>query len=363
MDAKSPRLSKHAIELAAAQSRFCTLNPLESTPIEPAVLHPLAAEADLVNFSGSSGTGKTTLAADVAIAWLHPKREGRALGGLLKFSTGYRESGNIAIIDGENSRPRWQSQLRRMLEAEGLDPLEFRHSIKYVNPAYLGLQQVAHWRERSILLAEALKELNVVFVILDSLGRIWCPDEINSTPWVQQGLTAYRDACKTRNITTLALSHTRRRTGRDDPGAVGPLGSSMQEGQVDTQVIVTMDPGGKGIKLKLLKCRRAFWINPGSTVTVRFSGSCGYKPQDDWAKHWPHECPYIGESLEEDPSRRAQIINILENTPDRTMQANGIAAQLGCTKRTATSHLHALEALSRIERVGAGPSTAWRLVP
>lgn len=361
MDAKSLRLSKHASELAAAQSRFCTLNPLESTPIEPAVLHPLAAEADLVNFSGSAGTGKTTLAVDVAIAWLHPSREGRALGGLLKFSTGYRESGNIAIIDGENSRPRWQSQLRRMLEAEGLDPLEFRHSIKYVNPADLGLQQAAHWRERSILLADALKELNVVFVILDSLGRIWCPDEINSTPWVQQGLTAYRDACKTRNITTLALSHTRRRTGRDDPGAVGPLGSSMQEGQVDTQVIVTMDPGGNGIKLKLLKCRRAFWINPGSTVAVRFSGSCGYKPQDDWAKHWPHECPESphGEHNAVGPS--APILAVLSAAPDRTMRASAIADQLGLSKRTVTKYLRALSDQGTTKRLGRGPATSWRL--
>lgn len=363
MDENSIRSSAKQRLLEGILAQFRTLDPLASPAIETAFLAPLMGVGDFLSVSGEAGCGKTMLAADALLGFAHPARQGSALAGLLQFNPIYNCEGNVGIIDAENSPLRWQSLLKRKMEAEGLDPNVLRGTIEYVSPYDVGLHHSTQWTERSHLLAEALAARAVRFVIIDSLGRAWSPDDLNSTAWVQQGLAPFRIACRDRGIAVLALTHTKRSTGPSGSEAVGPLGSSLQEAQVDAQVMMTLDPDGRGCRLKMRKSRRAYWIRPGASINVDFTDQLGYRPQEDWPALWPHECPEGDEGLGSNPGTRTKILKLLEDDPGSALRSTAIASTLGCTARTVTNHLHMLEGAGRVLREGDGPATQWRRRP
>jgi hypothetical protein len=362
MDKTETRISADEREIAKLASKFVSLDPDAASLVEHAVVSPIATEGDFVNISGRSACGKTSLVADIALTWAHPERRQLALGGLFKVSRTYREAGNVAIIDGENTPIRWQSILRRLIVAEGLDSNAVRGRVIYLTPASAGLHDARLWQKRSVMLAEALARNGANLVIMDSLARIWGPEDINQTNWVQQGLTPFRDACKRLGITVLAVSHTRRNSGGDDGELSGPIGSSMQEGQVDCQLIMTKDSDGRGCSLRMVKCRRAYWIRSGSKIALAFTPRLGYAPQDNWSTIWPHEPPEDPQIPEVTPGIRSQIVKLLEDADGLTLSSSALVAHLRCSSRTVTGHLSTLEAERRVERLGNGRSTTWRLI-
>lgn len=362
MDKTETRISADEREITKLAAKFVSLDPDATPVVEHAVISPFATEGDFVNISGRPACGKTSLIADIALTWAHPGRRQLALGGLIKVSRTYSEAGNVAIIDGENSLIRWQSILRRKLEAEGLDSSAVLDRIIYLTPASAGMYDARLWPKRSVMLAEALARNGVNLVIMDSLARIWGPEDINQTNWVQLGLTPFRDACKRLGITVVAVSHTRRNSGGNDGELSGPIGSSMQEGQVDCQLIMTKDSDGRGCCLRMVKCRRTYWIRSGSKIALTFTPQLGYVPQGNWSTIWPHEPPDVPQNSEFVPGIRSQIVKLLEDADGLTLPSSALHAHLRGTLRTVTNHLSALEAEGRVERLGDGRSTTWRLV-
>lgn len=364
MNTTSPRLTKREQQLAEMLTHFQPLNPSESPTVETHVLAPLLAPGDFLNVSGEAGCGKTTLAADILLGFAHPGRKGAALGGLFQFNPVYCCCGNVGIMDAETAPQRWQSLLSRKMQAEQLDPLLMRGVIEYVHPSDLGLHRAPQWRTTSPLVADALAAKRITFVIIDSLSRTWAPDELSSTAWVQQGMAPFRSACQAMGITVLALTHTKRRgDGPNHTEAVGPLGTSMQEAQADAQVMMTINSDGQGCRLKLRKSRRAFWIPPGTSVSLDFTAQFGYRPHDGWEALWPHECPDEINGPEDNQGIRAQILKLFEDALGGALKSTAIAAALGCSSHTATNHLSALEDSRRVIREGSGPATQWRLRP
>lgn len=363
MDENSIRPSAKQRSLEGVLARFRTLDPIASDPVETAFLAPLVGVGDFLSVSGEAGCGKTMLAADILLGFAHPGRRGSALGGLFQFNPIYNCEGNVGIIDAENSPPRWQSLLRRKMEAENLDPDVLRGTIEYVSPYDVGLHHNAKWTERSHLLAEALATRAIRFVIIDSLGRAWAPEDLNSTGWVQQGLAPFRSACRDHHITVLALTHTKRTTGQYASEAVGPLGSSLQEAQVDAQVMMTLDSDGRGCRLKMRKSRRACWIRPGAAVNLDFTDQLGYRPQEDWPAIWPHEQPVEGEEADDHPGIRAQILRLIDDEQSGSLKSSAIASTLGCSSHTVTNHLNKLKDAGRVIHEGNGRSSRWRRRP
>lgn len=362
MDKTETRSSADEREIATLAAKFVSLDPDAAPVVEHAVVNPIAAEGDFTNFSGRPACGKTFLLADIALTWAHPGRRQLALGGLIKISRTYSEAGNVAILDGENCPSRWRSIFRRKIEAEGLESSAVLDRIIYLKPATAGMYDARQWRKRSVMLAEALARSGVNLVIMDSLARIWGPADINQTDWVQLGLAPFRDACRRLGITVVAASHTRRNAGGDDGYLTGPMGSSMQEGQVDCQIIMTKNCDGRGCSLRMVKCRRAYWIRSGSKIALTFTPQLGYAPQDNWSAIWPHEPPEDPQCLELTPGIRSQIVKLLEDADGLTLPSSALVTHLGCTPRTVTGHLSALETEGRVERLGYGRSTKWGLV-
>ena len=351
-------------DVNALIDKMRTLKPLEAPIVEPALLAPFWAVGDFVNLSGPPGCGKSFLAADIIIGATHPRRAGWALGGLLRFDLDLLGLGPIAIIDAEGSYSRWGSILRRKMLAEGLDPKEAIRAIKYMRPSDLGLQSPSMWEEASLRLARALATISVRFFVADTLGRIWAPDDINSTNWVQRGLGPFRSACNEYGIGGLFLSHTKRRKNNDDHDPTGPIGSSFQECQVDAQIVLSRVKGGHGLSLTHQKSRRSDWIEQSSKVTLHFKGRLGYEPQVGWQKLWPHECPdYTAEEVETEPATSAKIAELLKAQPAKEWTTAEIADELDRHERTIRHHLQALEKTGYARKVGNGPQTRWRADP
>lgn len=347
-------------EVNALIDKMSTLRPPEAPLVEPALLAPFLAVGDFANLSGPPGCGKTLLAADSIIGAVHPRREGRILGGLWRFDLSLLDRGLVAIIDGEGNSARWESTLHRKMLAEGLDPNEVTRAIKYMRPADLGLQTTSQWEEASVRLARALAAINVRFLVADTVGRIWAPDDINSTNWIQRGLAPFRAACKEYGISALLLGHTKRRKSNDDPDPTGPIGSSFQEGQVDAQIILSRIKGGQGLVLTHQKSRRSYWIQQGSKVTLHFKGVLGYEPQGGWQKVWPHECPdFDAEQLQTEPATVDKIVALLKASPAKEWSTAEIAEELDRRERTIRHHLHALEKSGYARKVSYGPQTRW----
>lgn len=345
-------------------SRLRPLDLVEAPPVEPALLAPFWAAGDFVNLSGPPGCGKTLLAADVVLAALHPARAGRALSGLLRFDFARLDGGKVAILDAENSPVRWSSLLRRKLLAENLDPFEIKWAPLYVRPADVGLQVTGNWERASVAFASALASVRVRVLIVDTLGRTWAPDDINSTSWVQRGLAPFRAACQEHGISAVLLSHTRRRRGMDDPEPTGPIGSSFQEGQVDGQIILNRSQGGHGLTLTLQKSRRAFWIQQGSKVTLRFQSGLSYAPDAGWEQIWPHECPDYDEQGDDvEPVTSAKLTALLRSEPTREWTTAEVANVLDRRERTVRHHMQALVRTGYARRIGNGPTTRWGAVP
>ena len=357
---KTPKLTNPVNQLI---NHFHSIN-FESAPdVEPAILAPFWAEGDFVNFSGPPGCGKTLIAADIAIAAIHPRREGQALGGLLRFDLDRLRLGNIAILDAENNLARWSSIIRRKMTLEGLDPLEIRHGILYIRPSDIGLQNSSQWERKSELLAAALANCHVRFLIGDTLGRMWAPDDINSSAWVQRGYAPFRTACQSYGISGLMLTHTKRLANRQSPIPEGPIGTSFQEGQADGQIMITRlkTHNPSGILLTHRKSRRPFWIQQDSKVSLLFTPCLGYDPQGQWRDTWPHECPdYNSEELISNPTTKAAIEKILQEAAPEPIASRDIADQLKVSDRDVRHHLAHIRDEARAEMVGNGPNTRWR---
>ncbi|MBA4387658.1 MAG: hypothetical protein C0404_06730 [Verrucomicrobia bacterium] len=344
--------------------RMGTLNPSGASAVEPALVDPFCAVGDFINISSPPGCGKTLLAADVILGAVLPQRDGAALGGLFQFNRDLLGGGPVAIIDGENSFPRWNSIIRRKLEAEGADPKSADNVIKYISPAQFRLQNPREWTEASIRLAKALACIRVRFIIIDSLARMWAPDDINTTAWVQQGLVPFRAACQEYSISALLLSHTKRRQRTDDPAPTGPIGTSFQEGQIDGQIIMTRMRNGSGIKLIHQKSRRSYWIQQGSSVSLMFKTGLGYEPEAGWESAWPHQCPdFNSMPLENKLDTRTEIAQLLRATPSHEWSASEIKEKLDHPDRTIRDNLQKLERAGGVRKVGQGRNTRWMVTP
>lgn len=345
-------------------NRMGTLNPSGASAVEPALVGPFWAVGDFINFSSPAGCGKTMVAADVILGAVLPQRGGAALGGLLQFNRDLLGGGPIAIIDGENSYPRWNSIIRRKLEAEGADPKSADSKIKYITPTRFNLQNPSEWTEASIRLAKAFACIRVRFVVIDSLARIWAPDDINSTAWVQQGLVPFRAACQDYGISALLLSHTKRRQRTDDPAPTGPIGTSFQEGQIDGQIVMSRIKQEIGIKLFHQKSRRSYWIQQGSSVSLLFKPGLGYEPEAGWESRWPHQCPdFDSMALENKLDFRTEIARLLQATPSQEWSVAEIVQKLGRSDRTIRHNLQKLESADRACKTGQGRNTRWRAAP
>ena len=351
-------------EINVLIDRMKAVDLVDAPMVEPYLLAPFWAVGDFVNVSGSPGSGKSLLAADVVLGALHPARQGRALGGLLRFAGEQLAGGKVAILDGENSRVRWSSILRRKLVAEDLDPFKIKWAPLHVRPSDVNIQNPGNWERASIAFAKSLASVNVRFLVIDTLGRAWAPEDINSSSWVQRGLAPFRTACQQYGISALLLSHTKRRKNADDPHPTGPIGTSFQEGQVDAQIIMSRVKGGDGLTLTHQKSRRSFWIQQGSKVTLHFKPGLGYEPQADWQTQWPHECPdYDAKDLEPDPSTRSRLLQILRDKSPAPISRHELQTQLGLSERAVRKQLAALSDAGLAEQVGRSSDTQWRLKP
>lgn len=338
--------------------RIHPLNIMASPVIEPSIIDPICGIGDSAIIAASPGIGKTLLTADLIVAWCHPERSYQALGGLLRIDSVYANNYSIAIIDGENTPDRWQTTIRRKIEAERLDPNRFRPVVNYLRPSDVGLHKPNSWTARSQNVARALAELNVALVIIDTVGRMWSPEDLAKGDWVQRGLAPFRSACQELGITVIGLAHTRRSQGKGDSGPRGPLGSTLQEAQVDTFVLMDKAKFGRGCRLSLRKCRRAPWIIPGATVELMFTEELSYDPQPEWAELWPRDPSACSFSVRENETYGVQLARYLRTHSDTWFKSAELAEAVGCEKRTITGYLKDLG--RRVVRNGRGRATKWR---
>lgn len=330
------------------------LDILNSPATEPALLSPFwsAQEGDQILIAGLRATGKSTIAADIALASCIPEFEGKALQGVLQWDLARLDGRKIAIIDGENSPYRWETLLRRLLEHRGIDPELCRELIKerfiYLHVRDLGLREKAHWESRSQEVANLLGELGVGFCVMDSAGRVWGASNLNDTDWVQGGLAPYAEGCKCQAnpIAGGILAHVRRPT-KNEPRAVGPLGSSTQENYVDGLLIV--EPSGDGIRIRHEKSRRPWWIKQGTSVQIDWpAGKIGFEPVGDWATVWPDSPPTESEASH--ARMTTQVLAIVRAGAPRTVSTKDIAASLSIGERQVRRHLERLEAAGELKR-------------
>lgn len=346
-------------------SHFHDLDFHNTPEIQPAILHPFLGLGDFGNISGPPGCGKTLIAADIILAAIHPDRKGIALGGLLRFNQDLFKYQKIAILDAENSPPRWESILFRKMKMEGLDPNIIRRKIVHIRSFDIGLQRASDWGKNSTALAEALYLNQVKFVIGDTLAGIWAPEDVNSSGWVHHGYIPFRSTCQRLGITCLMLTHTK----RDNPRAtspVGPIGSSAQEGQADAQIMVsrTKNPDPPGIVLTHRKSRRSIWIQQGASVKALFTPQEGYKPQGNWENEWPHECPDLNAHLKSDPqTTQFNILEYLKQHYSSAHSSKDIANSTGVKDRTVRYHLKKLKCQLEVEMIGSGAAIKWKASP
>lgn len=343
--------------------RFQCLDLADAPLIEPAAMHPLLAPGDFANFSGLPGCGKTRLAADLILAVIAEHRGGLALGGLFKFDIDLLRDKNIAILDAENNRFRWQSILRQKFVREGIPQPDLKKRVIYIQPHRVDLHQPAEWTPASEKLASALHYSHVGLVIGDTLGRIWAPDDINNTTWTQRGFAPFRTACQQHGISGVMLTHTPKGQGNNKESASGPIGTSFQEGQADVQIIITRTKidGRPGIELIHRKSRRSFWIQQGSKVSLQFTPELGYKLVGNWQREWPHECPdYDEQAGGLEPTTRERLVGYLRDHASTAVRTPEAAEFLGIGDRAVRDHFSDLEAEGLVAREGNGPSTTWR---
>jgi hypothetical protein len=341
--------------------RFETLDLSSAALIEPALLEPFLAPGDFLNISAAAGTGKSMLGADMILGAVADYREGVALGGLIRFDTSRLTGRNVAIIDAEDMRHRWETYVRRRAEREGRGNLDLGARVIYIKPTDFGLHVPASWTTASENTALALAHCQVELVLIDTLARVWAPDDVSSSGWVQRGLAPFRAACKRYGITVIALSHTPRPTA-DKRNPVGPIGTSFQESQVDTQIIMTRTivNGGQGVELEMRKCRRAYWIQQGIKVRVRFTSALGYEPVGNWQDVLSHG-PLDDSPLDEPYlSSEARVLDSLKASAPKWVSSTNISTDLDVSPRTVTSCLNNLKRRSLAEKEGNGPSRRWR---
>jgi len=350
-------------DIISLVDRTKPLRPFSTSAIEEAFLDPFMAVGDSLNISGPPGCGKTHLAADIIMGAVNPQRNGVALGGLFRFDLDKLAGGPMAVIDGENTISRWNSLIRRKLEAEGANAATKIRDILYLRPSDLGIQDPKKWTSASIQLAHMLAFIQVRFVVIDTMARIWAPDDFNQSHWVQRGLVPFRSACQECGISVLMLSHTKRQLRADDPAPTGPIGTSVQEGQIDGQIIMSRNKAGNGITLIHQKSRRSFWIQQGSKVGLQFRPGFGYEPMEGWQDKWPHECP-TGDGFKDiEPDMRSRIGSLLSRDSSREWKTKELATEVGRDERTVRHHLEELERSNKACKLGGGPSTRWRAAP
>jgi hypothetical protein len=339
---------------------FQDIDILNAPCVEPAMLAPFCAPGDLLNISGPAGCGKTSIATDILLAAAHPGRHGVALGGAMRFTEPSFGTLKCAVMDAETSKGRWDSMLARKCAQEGLCPEDLA-GIRYLRASDFGLGQPSARAEHSLALAEALGRDQRRLAIIDTLAMTWAPRDMNNPDWVFDGLAPFRAECKNRGVTVIALTHTRRPT-RDGPHAVGPIGTSYQENQADTQLIVSRLKGSTaGIRMTATKSRRAFWIQQGALVELRFTPNLGYEPIGNALDRWPHEWPGADAAVQPEAIGSQMLI-------ERMFRENGavalttkeIATAHGLSDRAVRSHCRALANRGIIARIGNGPSSAWR---
>jgi hypothetical protein len=332
----------------------------ETLTTEPAVLAPFWGPGDLVIFSGEPGCGKTYLAADILLAAVCPERQGRALGGLLRFDPDMLDGGRIAILDAENDRQRWSGILGHKMAKEGLSA-EWSQ-VRYVPTYKLGLGHPEKWETHSRALAGLLHRLDVVFYVGDTLARIWSPENVNATDWVQKGLAPFRTACREYGISGLMLSHTRR-WGADARGApTGPLGTSLQEAQADGQILLnrTHQSGRDALELSHRKSRRSHWIRQGSKVVALLTAEYSYQPIGQYMAAWPHEPPGYDPAAEQQ-TQADRVLRCLRDALPGSLGRSDLESRLGIAESTARLHLNRHLRAGKVDRQGRGRNTQWRL--
>jgi len=353
-----PPLSDRANDLIG---KFQSLTLSNSQPVETAFIAPICAPGDCIIFSGPAGVGKSGMGGDLILGAAHPDRQGRTLGGLFRFSIPSGQTIKCACLDAESSKVRFESGLHRKMEKEGLAP-DGLGCVRYISASDCGLDNVNQRKQNSQALAEALAHDRVQFVIIDTIANAWAPPNINDPEWVFSGLKVFREFCQKFGITIVAFTHPNRKAGQETR-SFNPMGTSQQENQADTQISVTRILGKRpdGIQLCLRKSRRAFWINQGSIVSLRFTPEYGYEPLGDWEKTWPHE--WDGDSGLSDLANQSTIFkveSVLKGASPEGLSAQAIATKINCSDRTVRSNLNKLEKGNLAARVGRGPSTTWR---
>lgn len=342
--------------------KFKDIDLSNAPSVEPAMLAPFCAQGDFLNISGPAGCGKTSIALDLLLAATHPGRNGAALGGLFQFPAEPFGQLKSVIVDAETSQARWTSRLALKSKQEALDPLQIG-SIRYMQPGDVMLNQRSERADRSRALAEAFGEDQRTFVIIDTLGMAWAPENMNDPDWVFGGLAHFRNECRRYGICVVALTHTRRPSDHGS-APVGPIGTSYQENQADAQIIVSRLKGGQpGIRLTHIKSRRSFWIQQGSWVDLRFTSDYGYELLENSRNEWPHDWN------EESPSSEATLLSnrsLIEKTVKdaypNSISATEIASITDIADRTVRHNLTKLKDQGIVECLGKGPSTTWRWV-
>ncbi len=189
----------------------------------------------------------------------------------------------------------------------------------------------------------------------------WAPRDMNSPEWVFDGLAQFRGECKERGVTVVALTHTRRPTG-DGQSPVGPIGTSYQENQADSQIIVSRLKGpSAGIHMTMTKSRRAFWIQQGAHVDLQFTATLGYQPVGSALTRWPLDWSAAA-MLPEATDTQFRIEQVFRQNGGTQLTTKTIADALGLTERTVRGHCSELEKRGLIQRIGGGPSSAWKWI-
>lgn len=263
-------------------------------------MSPFIRQGDTVLLTGGKGQGKSTMLADVTLAYLLPKElEGasEALCGALRVDRDVWRDRNVCIIDAENDPPEWKDFLRDSLAARGVVNLldEICDRVIWSNARqhnWDNLEWLRQWMQAQFI--PELLSMNVGLIILDSMHAIWTK-ELIKPDWVTGGVEPLRATLKNAGITMVCITHTSRdHKEKMEQNEFLPYGTVRQDQACDTMIGIKRNPKERKITLRLEKRRAGKWNLEGSKCSLAESPTFGGYQRiihNDWLHENPNPDP------------------------------------------------------------------------